>query len=132
MARARNKAWAPSLDATRRLAGLLIPDGIAVGETLSACAAAEAAPGRLLPWVPVAFGRSRGNGSAPRIAGGRPRDHALCRLPLSPPRALRRPRKSARDARGLGPCDADGDSRRRDHAVRLRRDVLLWAMASTG
>jgi hypothetical protein len=60
-ARARAKAWAPGLDATRRPAGLLIPDGIAgitgrLGETLSAWAAAEAAPGRLLPWVPVAFG----------------------------------------------------------------------------
>jgi competence protein ComEC len=60
-ARARAKAWAPGIDATRRPAGLLIPDGIAgitgrLGETLSAWAAAEAAPGRLLPWTPVAFG----------------------------------------------------------------------------
>ena len=60
-ARARAKAWAPGIDATRRPAGLLISDGIAgitgrMGETLSAWAAAEAAPGRLLPWIPVAFG----------------------------------------------------------------------------
>jgi competence protein ComEC len=60
-ARARAKAWAPGIDATRRPAGLLLPDGIAgitgrLGETLSAWAAAETAPGRLLPWVPVAFG----------------------------------------------------------------------------
>jgi competence protein ComEC len=60
-ARARAKAWAPGIDAARRPAGLLIPDGIAgitgrLGETLSAWAAAETAPGRLLPWVPVAFG----------------------------------------------------------------------------
>jgi competence protein ComEC len=59
--RARAKAWAPGLDASGRPTGLLIPDGIAgitgrLGETLSAWAAAETAPGRLLPWVPVAFG----------------------------------------------------------------------------
>ena len=59
--RARAKTWAPGIDAAKRPAGLLIPDGIAwitgrLGETLSAWAAAEAAPGRLLPWVPVAFG----------------------------------------------------------------------------
>src|SRR5262245_9440472 len=60
-ARARAKAWAPGIDATSRPAGLLRPDGILgitgrLGETLSAWAAAEAAPGRLLPWLPVAFG----------------------------------------------------------------------------
>jgi competence protein ComEC len=60
-ARARAKAWAPDIDATRRPAGLLIPDGVAgatgrLGETISAWAAAEVAPGRLLPWLPVAFG----------------------------------------------------------------------------
>ena len=42
-------------------AGLLVPDGLAgltgrLRETISEWAAAEAAPGRLLPWIPVAFG----------------------------------------------------------------------------
>jgi hypothetical protein len=60
-ARARAKAWAPDFDAARRPAGLLIPDGIAgltgrLRETISEWAAAEAAPGRMLPWVPVSFG----------------------------------------------------------------------------
>src|SRR5262245_23765255 len=60
-ARARAKAWAPGIDAARRPAGLLIPDGVfgatgRLGETISAWATAEVAPGRLLPWIPVAFG----------------------------------------------------------------------------
>jgi competence protein ComEC len=60
-ARARAKAWAPGMDATRRPAGLLIPDGIAgatgrLRDTISAWTRAEVAPGRLLPWLPVAFG----------------------------------------------------------------------------
>ena len=58
--RARAKAWAPAIDAARRPAGLLIPTGVAgatgrLGETISAWAA-EVAPGRLLPWIPVGFG----------------------------------------------------------------------------
>ena len=60
-ARARAKAWAPAIDAARRPAGLLMPDGVAgatgrLRETISAWAAAEVATGRLLPWIPVAFG----------------------------------------------------------------------------
>ena len=59
-ARARAKAWAPAIDAARRPAGLLMPDGVAgatgrLRETISAWAAAEVATGRLLPWIPVAF-----------------------------------------------------------------------------
>ena len=60
-ARARAKAWAPGIDAARRPAGLLLPDGVfgatgRLGETISAWVGAEVAPGRLLPWIPVAFG----------------------------------------------------------------------------
>src|SRR4029434_344651 len=62
---ARRRAPAPNpghpASTPRDVRRLLIPDGIAgitgrLGETLSAWAAAEAAPGRLLPWTPVAFG----------------------------------------------------------------------------
>ena len=59
--RARAKAWAATADAARRPAGLLLPDGIvdAAGSLrglLSGWIAAELAPGRLMPWLPVAFG----------------------------------------------------------------------------
>ena len=59
--RARAKAWAPTADTARRPAGLLLPDGIvdAAGSLrglLSEWIAAEVAPGRLMPWLPVAFG----------------------------------------------------------------------------
>jgi competence protein ComEC len=59
--RARAKAWAPTSVAARRPAGLLLPDGIvdAAGSLrglLSEWTAAEVAPGRLMPWLPVAFG----------------------------------------------------------------------------
>ena len=59
--RARAKAWAPTADAARRPAGLLLPDGIvdAAGSLrglLSEWVRAEVAPGRLMPWLPVAFG----------------------------------------------------------------------------
>ena len=55
------RAWAPALDGTRRPAGLLLPEGIAgasgrLRDLLSQWLLAEAAPGRLMPWVPVAFG----------------------------------------------------------------------------
>ncbi|MFZ0094746.1 MAG: ComEC/Rec2 family competence protein, partial [Pseudolabrys sp.] len=55
------KAWAPELDAAGRPAGLLLPDGVAnaagwLRGLVSQWAAAEVAPGRLLPWLPVAFG----------------------------------------------------------------------------
>jgi competence protein ComEC len=59
--RARAKVWAPTSDAARRPAGLLLPDGIvdAAGSLrglLAEWIAAEIAPGRLMPWLPVAFG----------------------------------------------------------------------------
>ena len=55
------KAWAAKLDAARRRAGLLLPDGLSLpagrlGRLLAQWALAEVAPGRLLPWLPVAFG----------------------------------------------------------------------------
>jgi competence protein ComEC len=57
--RARAKAW--DLDAARRRAGLLWPSGLAdrtgrLRHLLSEWALAEVAPGRLVPWLPVAFG----------------------------------------------------------------------------
>ena len=59
--RARAKAWVPQADVARRPAGLLLPDGIAnaagwLHGLLSDWVAAEVAPGRLMPWIPVAFG----------------------------------------------------------------------------
>ena len=59
--RARAKAWAPTADAARRPAGFLLPDGMvdAAGSLrglLSEWVVAEVAPGRLMPWLPVAFG----------------------------------------------------------------------------
>ena len=59
--RARAKAWAPASDAARRPAGLLLPDGIAdaagsLRGLVSEWIIAEVAPGRLMPWLPVAFG----------------------------------------------------------------------------
>jgi len=59
--RARAKVWAPASDAARRPAGLLLPDGIvdaagSISGLLSGWIAAEVAPGRLMPWLPAAFG----------------------------------------------------------------------------
>ncbi len=59
--RTRAKAWAAEIDAARRRAGLLLPEGLAeraswLGRLLSQWAIAEVAPGRLVPWLPVAFG----------------------------------------------------------------------------
>jgi competence protein ComEC len=53
------KTWAP--EAADRPAGLFLPDGIAdaagwLRGLVSQWAAAEVAPGRLIPWLPVAFG----------------------------------------------------------------------------
>ena len=53
--------WAAGIDAARRRAGLVLPDGLAaqadrLRRLLSEWALAEAAPGRLVPWLPVAFG----------------------------------------------------------------------------
>jgi len=57
--RARAKAW--DIDAARRRAGLIWPSGLAdftgrLRRLLSEWAVAEVAPGRLIPWLPVAFG----------------------------------------------------------------------------
>jgi len=57
--RPRAKAWA--VDAARRRAGLLLPKGLGLfaqrsRRLLAEWAIAEVAPGRLLPWLPVAFG----------------------------------------------------------------------------
>ncbi len=59
--RAGAKTWAPEIDAARRPAGLLLPDGLATAAgwlrgLVSQWAVAEVAPGRLIPWLPVAFG----------------------------------------------------------------------------
>jgi competence protein ComEC len=59
--RTRAKVWAAEVDAGRRRAGFMLPESLANGATwlgrlLSEWAVAEAAPGRLLPWLPVAFG----------------------------------------------------------------------------
>jgi competence protein ComEC len=59
--RTRAKAWVAELDAARRRAGLTLPEGLTeraawLGRLLSDWAIAEVAPGRLLPWLPVAYG----------------------------------------------------------------------------
>ncbi len=59
--RTRAKAWAAEIDAARRRAGIVLPAGWAeraswLGRILSQWALAELAPGRLGPWLPVAFG----------------------------------------------------------------------------
>ncbi len=59
--RSRAKAWTAELDAARRRAGLTLPDWLAdrserLGHLLSQWALAEVAPGRLVPWLPVAYG----------------------------------------------------------------------------
>src|SRR6185312_11965113 len=59
--RPRAEAWAGTIDGVRRRAGAVLPGqfGAALSNTqrrLSEWALAEAAPGRLLPWLPVAFG----------------------------------------------------------------------------
>ena len=55
------KAWAAGIDAARRRAGFVLPDGLSVPaeqlrRLLSQWAVAELAPGRLLPWLPIAYG----------------------------------------------------------------------------
>ncbi len=64
------------------------------------------------------------------LAGGGARDHALCRLSLSPGHALWRARQSGGDAGGLGAGDAGGPARPGRDAVRLRRRVLARSWAS--
>jgi competence protein ComEC len=55
------KAWAAGIEAARRRAGLALPDSFAAAgdrlrRLLSQWALAEVAPGRLVPWLSVAFG----------------------------------------------------------------------------
>ncbi len=57
----RGKAIAGAIGAARRHAGAALPHGLAaradgLGRRVADWAQAEVAPGRLLPWVPVAFG----------------------------------------------------------------------------
>ena len=59
--RPRAKVWAAGIDAARRRAGFLLPDGLSVPaeqlrRLLSEWTLAELAPGRLLPWLTIAFG----------------------------------------------------------------------------
>jgi len=59
--RTRAKAWAAGIDAARRRAGFMLPAGLVditgwLRHLLSQWALAEVAPGRLVPWLPVAFG----------------------------------------------------------------------------
>ncbi len=59
--RTRAKAWAAEIDAARRRAGLVLPDWLSgpadrLRRVLSQWALAEVAPGRLVPWLSVAFG----------------------------------------------------------------------------
>ena len=60
-AQGRAGTWAPAFDGTRRPAGLSLPDGVAgtagrLRGLVSQWLLAELAPGRLMPWVPIAFG----------------------------------------------------------------------------
>ncbi len=57
----RAKARAAGIDGARRGAGLVLPEGVSVPaeqlrRLLSQWALAEVAPGRLMPWLPVAYG----------------------------------------------------------------------------
>lgn len=59
--RPRARVWAAGVEAARRRAGLTLPDGLFIAadrwrRVLAQWAAAEVAPGRLVPWLPVAFG----------------------------------------------------------------------------
>jgi competence protein ComEC len=59
--RPRAKAWAAGVEAARRRAGVAMPEGLASAadawrKVLRQWALAEVAPGRLFPWLPVAFG----------------------------------------------------------------------------
>ena len=71
-----------------------------------------------------AVGRQPDRRAYSRFARRRPRYHALCGLPLSSGRALRRARQSARHAGRLRLGDADGPYRRPRHAVRIRCRML--------
>src|SRR5215831_11396885 len=59
--RARAKAWTAEAEAARRRAGLALPEGVAGASSrlrrlLAQWALAEVAPGRLMPWLAVAYG----------------------------------------------------------------------------
>src|SRR5665213_4077920 len=59
--RARAKAWAAELDTARRRAGLVLPGEVAafarrLRQLAREWALAEVAPGRMFPWLAVAFG----------------------------------------------------------------------------
>ncbi len=59
--RTRTRAWSAQVDAARRRAGLVLPEWLGapaeqLRRLLSQWALAELAPGRLTPWLPVAFG----------------------------------------------------------------------------
>ena len=60
-AQGRAGTWAPAFDGVRRPGGLSLPEGVAgsagrLRGLLSQWLLAELTPGRLMPWVPVAFG----------------------------------------------------------------------------
>lgn len=59
--RARAKAWTDEVDVARWRTGFALPEGWAgraawLGKWVSEWASVEVAPGRLLPWLPVAYG----------------------------------------------------------------------------
>lgn len=59
--RPRSKIWVAGIEAARRRAGLAVPDGVATAAArwrrmLAQWVTAELGPGRLAPWLPVAFG----------------------------------------------------------------------------
>ena len=59
--RARAKSWAAEIDAMRRRAGFALPGRVAntagrLRDQFGQWATSEVAPGRLVPWLPVAFG----------------------------------------------------------------------------
>jgi competence protein ComEC len=59
--RPRVRAWAAGINGTRRRAGFAMPDGLAAAaerwrRLIAKGLVAEVAPGRLAPWLPVAFG----------------------------------------------------------------------------
>jgi hypothetical protein len=59
--RTRAEAWTAEIDAARKRAGFALPEGLTGAadrfrRLVSQWALAEVAPGRLLPWLLVAFG----------------------------------------------------------------------------
>ena len=106
--------------------------------TLALIAAYE----RGLPWMTAgadtlagrprrAVGRPRDRRADPCVAGRGTGDHALCGLPFSSPRALRRDRQSAGHADRLGLGDADGLARRCS-PCRSASTALFWRLMGDG